>query len=249
MISSLYDQFKYWNKTGTLWIYSDPHFGESDLEAGMANRPSSEQQVANINRKVGKTDTLIILGDVGDTTYVKQLRAGYKILVMGNHDKGKTNYERKKFHVIYSSPDGSDDALWAREQVAKEYSKYNITGFKMKESFIDGKTRFHFDIDNKLFDEVYEGPVMIAEKLILSHEPVNVPWAVNFHGHDHTGKFHSDKLHYNFCADTIGYEPVNLNSLMKKGPLSAAESIHRTTINAATARSMKRGRGSLLKLL
>ena len=93
--------------------------------------------------------------------------------------------------------------------------------------------------DNKLFDEVYSGPLMISEKLILSHEPVDVPWAFNLHGHDHTGR-KSDERHFNVCADVIGYTPINFNQWMKEGYLSKVETIHRTTIDKATAKSKKR---------
>ena len=90
-----------------------------------------------------------------------------------------------------------------------------------------------------LFDEVYEGPLMISEKLILSHEPVDVPWAFNLHGHDHTGR-KSDERHFNVCADVIGYTPLNFNQFMKSGALSKIETIHRQTITLATKKSRKK---------
>ena len=93
--------------------------------------------------------------------------------------------------------------------------------------------------DNLLFDEVFEGPVMLGEKLILSHEPVDVPWAFNIHGHDHAGA--KRKNHLNVCADVIGYTPVNMNQFMKSGALSHVETIHRDTIDKATERKAKRG--------
>lgn len=93
-----------------------------------------------------------------------------------------------------------------------------------------------------IFKMVFSGPVMIAENIILSHEPIeNLPfWCVNLHGHDHTGR-RNDKRHFNFCADVINYEPVNFNQWMKEGHLSKIESIHRETIDRATERKRKRG--------
>jgi calcineurin-like phosphoesterase family protein len=167
----------------TVWIISDLHFGDEDLRAGIPNRPSDEELIKRINAKVGRKDTLIVLGDVGDIEFAKQLR-GYKVLVCGNHDVGHTIYE-------------------------------------------------------EIFDEVYSGPVMIGEKLLLSHEPIQIPWATNLHGHDHQGA--KRKGCYNFCADVIGYEPVNLNQLLKSGIYKDVESIHRTTIDKATERKKKRG--------
>ena len=90
-----------------------------------------------------------------------------------------------------------------------------------------------------LFDEVYEGPLMIAEKLILSHEPVDVPWAYNIHGHDHQG--HKRKNHTNVCVDVTGYQPINMNQWMKSGAMAHVETIHRDTIDKATVRKKKRG--------
>lgn len=89
-----------------------------------------------------------------------------------------------------------------------------------------------------IFNEIYEGPLMIAEKFILSHEPLDVPWAFNIHGHDHKGAPRHN--HLNVCADVVGYLPVNMNQLMKSGPASKIPSIHRITIDGATERKAKR---------
>lgn len=182
-IAGLYKMFDHWHKEGTLYIYSDPHFDDMDLAAGLSNRPSAEEQVKMINSKVGKKDTIIFLGDIGNVEWVRKIR-GYKILIMGNHDAGRTNYE-------------------------------------------------------PVFNEIFEGPVMLGEKLILSHEPVDVPWAFNIHGHDHAGA--KRKNHLNVCADVIGYTPVNMNQFMKSGALAHVETIHRQTIDIADARAKKRG--------
>lgn len=182
-IAGLYKMFDHWHKEGTLYIYSDPHFDDVDLAAGLSNRPSAEEQVKMINSKVGKKDTIIFLGDIGNIEWIKKIR-GYKVLIMGNHDAGRTNYE-------------------------------------------------------PVFNEIFEGPVMLGEKLILSHEPVDVPWAFNIHGHDHAGA--KRKNHLNVCADVIGYTPVNMNQFMKSGALAHIETIHRQTIDIADARAKKRG--------
>ncbi len=167
----------------TVWVISDTHFGDKELRAGVPGRPSDEQLVKNINSKVGRKDTLLLLGDVGDVEYVKQLR-GYKVLIAGNHDAGMSNY-------------------------------------------------------SDLFNEVYEGALIIGEKLILSHEPVNISWLFNLHGHIHDFRHKNDNHHFNVCADMIGYMPINLNQWMKQGYLSRIETIHRTTINKATKRKLR----------
>lgn len=91
----------------------------------------------------------------------------------------------------------------------------------------------------EVFDEVYEGALIIGEKLILSHEPVEIPWAFNIHGHDHAGR--KRKNHLNVCADVLGYTPINLNQFLKSGPTANVYTIHRETIDNATERKRKRG--------
>ena len=92
----------------------------------------------------------------------------------------------------------------------------------------------------EVFKEMYPGALIIGEKLILSHEPVDIPWMFNIHGHDHAGAIR--KNHLNVCADAVGYLPINLNQFLKSGPTSKVESIHRLTIDKATERKNKRVR-------
>ena len=172
-----------WSEYQTIHIISDLHFNEDDLKKAFPNRPSDEELVRRINAKVGRKDTLICLGDVGDIEFVKKLR-GYKVLICGNHDVGHTVYE-------------------------------------------------------EVFDEVYSGPLMIGEKLLLSHEPIPVPWALNIHGHDHQGAKRKGCI--NVCADVIDYTPINMNQLLKSGIFKDVESIHRAIIDKATERKKKRG--------
>lgn len=183
MIETLYSPFRKWTETGTLWIYSDPHFSDPDMVELRKNYIGDDEQVRRINSKVGKKDTIIFLGDIGNEEMVRQIR-GYKVLIMGNHDKGATKY-------------------------------------------------------TDIFDEVYEGPLFITEKLILSHEPINLPFAFNIHGHDHSGWFISDN-HLNVCCEHLDYYPVNVNRLLKHGLLSKVDSIHRIVIDGATKRKKAR---------
>lgn len=93
----------------------------------------------------------------------------------------------------------------------------------------------------EVFDWVFSGALIIGEKLIISHEPINnVPWAFNLHGHNHTQKKNGLR-HLNVCADVIGYEPINLNQFLKSGPTANIYTIHRETIDGATERKRKRG--------
>ena len=105
----------------------------------------------------------------------------------------------------------------------------------------------HVIFDNKLFDEVYSGPLMISDKIILSHEPI-IPcpdYLVNLCGHVHAKghKFEVDKhLYYNFCAEAIDYKPVSLGELIKDGLLSKVNDIHRVTVDGAIIRKKHRAK-------
>jgi calcineurin-like phosphoesterase family protein len=235
-IAGLYKIFDHWHQEGTLWIFSDPHFGDSDLEMGIYNRPSAAEIVQRINAKCGRKDTLICLGDVGDVEYVKLLRAKHKILICGNHDAGRTNYERKIERLYFDKTHYDREEALQEAKVKCPGCRYNIYE---KFQFVSPFESWVIECDNMLFDEVYEGPLMIAEKLILSHEPVDVPWAYNIHGHDHQG--HKRKNHTNVCVDVTGYQPINMNQWMKSGAMAHVETIHRDTIDKATVRKQKRG--------
>lgn len=182
-LPGLYNCFQHWGEKNAVWVISDTHFGDKDIQKAFPNRPSDEELIKNINQKVGKTGTLLLLGDIGNIECAKQLK-GYKVLICGNHDAGATNYK-------------------------------------------------------EIFDEIYTGALIIGEKLILSHEPVDIPWAFDIHGHDHAGT--KRKGHLNVCADVIGYIPINFNQFLKSGASSKIQTIHRETIDKATERKKKRG--------
>lgn len=181
MTKHLYDIFAHWNKKGSLYFYGDTHFDDKEmifLREGVSN----EFQIKSINSKVSKNDTIVFLGDIGNPEHIKKIR-GYKVLVLGNHDKGATNY--------------------------KEY-----------------------------FDEIYEGALMISDKIILSHEPLDFKYALNIHGHDHSNWF-KGKQHLNVCAELINYVPVSLKQVVESGMLKEIPNIHRITVNKAKERNKK----------
>lgn len=178
----LYDTIaERWYHGGSVYLYSDPHFNDPDSVFFRTNYPGDDNQIKLINSKVGKNDTIVFLGDIGDIECIKKIR-GYKVLVMGNHDAGASNY-----------------------------------------------------LGHDLFDEVFEGPLMINDRVILSHEPVDVPdFLFNIHGHDHARPF-SDDNHLNVCAEHIQYTPVSYPNIIKNGAISKILSIHRVTINKASS--------------
>lgn len=180
----LYEKFSDWFHGGTIYFYSDPHFSDEEMKYLRKDYIGDEEQIKRINSRVGKKDTLVILGDVGDKEWVRKLK-GYKVLVMGNHDAGATTY--------------------------KPY-----------------------------FDEVYEGALFISPKIVLTHEPIEYPYALNIHGHDHSHWECQDDLHWNMCAEHIGYTPISIQEIIKSGRLKNIPDIHRATVDRATERKEKR---------
>lgn len=237
-IKGLYPFAEKWSRHGAVWIYSDPHFGDSDQKYMDINWPSDEEQIKRINSKVGKKDTLIILGDCGDPAMCAQLR-GYKVLIMGNHDAGRTNYERRKTHRYYPV------RTWQKDEALLDFKThhpnlYNIT-IEIEIDNVAGDDQWYITGNNRLFDEIYEGPLTISEKLILSHEPLDIDWAFNVHGHQHNPHAKSDNHHLNVCSNVINYSPVNFNQLIKNGLTSKVLTVHRETIATATKNKRKRG--------
>jgi calcineurin-like phosphoesterase family protein len=205
-----------------IFIISDTHFDEEDMNK-YYNRPSSEEIVSRINSVAHKNDTLIILGDVGNIYWISKLKAGRKILITGNHDKGVSNYERKINQVSLRC-----DEYSKKEALDLMKAKFPNCTISIDKGYLFEK----WDIisNNNLFDEVYEGPLIIGPKLILSHEPVDVPFALNIHGHTHNKEYKNDNFHYCVCAEKLDYKPINLKHLIQMGMLKNIKTIHEQCI-------------------
>ena len=177
MIKTLYEIFQHWSVKGSVYLLSDLHLNDDDCLLMDPNWIPPDEQIWIINNKVTRSDTFICLGDVGSAEYAAQIKAGHKVLLLGNHDR------RKDYKDI--------------------------------------------------FDEIYEGPLFISEKILLSHEPVyGLSWCLNIHGHDHNGiePYAEGCKHLNLAANVCGYTPVSLGQLIKEGILSDISSIHRQTM-------------------
>ena len=183
MISTLYEPFRNWSESGSIYILSDLHFDDKDCKLMDPNWITPQEQIEIINRNIMRSDTFVCLGDVGRPQYLNELKVRKKILILGNHDK------RGEYH-----------------------------GY---------------------FDEIYAGPLFIAEKILLSHEPVyGLRWCLNIHGHDHNNieAYKDGCKHLNLAANVCGYTPINLGKIIKSGILSDIDSIHRVTIDHAIAK-------------
>lgn len=93
--------------------------------------------------------------------------------------------------------------------------------------------------DNKLFDEVYDGALIVGPKIILSHEPVTWRYGLNIHGHVHLPVHYDEPGHLNVCADQINYIPICFTDIIKQGRLKFAMDIHRETIDRAIINKQK----------
>lgn len=192
MIKSLYPQFQRWSSTGSIYIISDTHFDDADCKLMNPNWISPKEHMDILKSKIYKNDTLIHLGDVGNASYLDELKC-YKVLLTGNHD-------------------------------------------------VLSKVSSHFD-------EIYNGPLFIADRIILSHEPIHglESFALNIHGHIHNGytiafadigdgKHRTS--HINLASDVAQWQPTNLKSLIKVGFISDIPNYHRLTIDYATEYSI-----------
>lgn len=242
-LPQLYDIFREkWEKYQSIFLISDTHFDDEELAAAGLNplRRDSEEYLKVINSKIGKRDMMIHLGDVGNLDYIRRCRAEHKVLVMGNHDAGASNYKRQIYKEIF------DADKYDKKEVIKimkeKYPNCHIT-ISDKEYRLAPPFEYYIAIaDNRLFDEVYEGPLIIGEKLILSHEPLSLDWAFNIHGHNHSLTAKNEKNCFNICPDATGYfEPIPLKKILEGGYMSGVKTVHRDVIDNATKRARKRG--------
>ena len=248
MLPQLYKTFQNWSAKGSVWVYSDPHFGDSDCKIMDPNWITPEEQVKKINDKVRKNDTLILLGDIGNPEYIKRIKAGYKVLIAGNHDLGLTNYKKSITHEMREIFAKYIDEEQYKKDVTAErksfhtylYKKYPYAKINIQERY-EFYSPFHFfdaTIDDNLFDEVYGGPLFIGEKILLSHEPIYNECWYNIHGHRHSDDDtnYKGKNYFNCCANVIKYEPINLKDIIKSGVLKNIPTIHRKTIDIASSK-------------
>jgi hypothetical protein len=136
-----------------------------------------QEHMSILKKDIHKGDTLIHLGDVGNASYLDELKC-YKVLITGNHD-------------------------------------------------VLSKVASHFD-------EVYTSPLFIADRILLSHEPIQglEGFAMNIHGHDHASTFRHN--HINLASNVYHFRVFNLGTGINNGLLSQIPNYHRVTIDAAT---------------
>lgn len=127
MIKMLYPFARKWSESGSVWIYSDPHFEDIDCKLMDPNWPDPQEQIDILKMCCHKNDTLIFLGDIGNPEHLRQLKC-YKVMIAGNHDIGLTKYE-EYFDEIYGGPlFVSDRILLSHEPMPEMPYVLNIHG-------------------------------------------------------------------------------------------------------------------------
>lgn len=122
MYKHLYDCFTHWfhENRGGVWFYSDPHFEDEEMKWLRQDYIGDQEQVDNINKYVGKYDTIVILGDIGNPEWLQKIK-GYKVLVLGNHDRGASVYKPYADEVYEGMLTISDKILLSHEPVDDRY--------------------------------------------------------------------------------------------------------------------------------
>lgn len=221
-----------WEDCQNVYIISDLHFSDKDM-SDFFNHPSAEEKVKMINSTVSRQDCLICLGDLGDYHWIKDIRAKTKICILGNHDTGAKKYKRNFYRKVYDADLYSLDG--AQEDFKKIYlSKYwNISYYEGWDACHAPFHYYIFTADNKMFDYVFQGPLIIGEKVILSHEHIIVPGMYNLHGHHHSPDWQDTSERMCLCMEKINFTPLNLKKLLTDGRLKNIKTIHELTIEKA----------------
>lgn len=185
--------------TKDTFIIADTHFGHENIYKHepvrrqiLGNYPD-QRMVELWNEKVTPSDTVFHLGDFawkGDSieTFAKKLN-GNKILLRGNHDKGKEMYLSNGFTEVI-------------DYSAKAHPAYII-------SEVDGmKILFsHYPIVSDGYDHV-------KWKILSDIFDAN-GCNINIHGHVHSMDL-NEKYCINASVEAIGFVPVRLGNLIEK---------------------------------
>lgn len=102
----------YFNWPGKVWLFSDPHFGDSGILKYERTQFSSTEDhdkfiIDIINRTINDGDTLVCLGDLG-INWVKKINMinpnVKKVLILGNHDGCSKTIYKTYFDEVYDGP-------------------------------------------------------------------------------------------------------------------------------------------------
>lgn len=91
----------------------------------------------------------------------------------------------------------------------KEGISYTIPKLKGRKILILGNhDNFSKKYYNNFFEEVYDSPVFVNRRVVISHHPIPVEKGIlNVHGHTHMINLKSDQ-HLNACPEHFEYKPI-----------------------------------------
>jgi len=192
-----------------IWFTSDTHFGHARI-IELSNRPYRDVDEMNAkiannwNKTVSPDDTVYHLGDValgplGQSLSVVKRLNGYKVLVVGNHDRiflGNKPAYVQRFLPLYENV--FDDIM--------EYGTERIFLRAGLES--EGVLVSHFPYDGDHSDE----------DRFKEHRPVDAGETL-LHGHTHSptrvSRSRMGTLQLHVGVDAWGYTPVSADKLLR----------------------------------
>lgn len=135
---------------------------------------------------------------------------------------------------LINSKVGKKDTFILLGDVGKIDYINKIKGYKVliKGNHDVGYTNYIKNETNNLFDEVYEGPLFISNKILLSHETINLEFGLNIHGHEHANRniytCNDKKASVNVCSNIVNFTPMRLDDIFFN---CKVEDIHRVIID------------------
>lgn len=156
---------------------------------------------------------------------------------------GYTLSEKEQIDIIKKRVFKNDTLVHLGDVGNPEYFK----DLKCHKVLILGNHDFTATKFEEYFQEIYSGPLFIGEKILLSHEPIDLgSITFNFHGHDHNPENTGSFNRMNLAANVVQYLPQNLGKHIKQGILKNIDGIHRLTIDHAIEKKRLRDGSDLL---
>lgn len=144
----------YFDWPGKVWLYSDPHFGDSGIlkyeRTEFKTTNEHDEFILNIiNKTVNEGDTLVCLGDLGHgwERSIDKIKPGVKkILVLGNHDRLSKQHYKRYFDEIYDGPLFINKFIvLSHEPIPVSDHFINIHGH-LHSSYLDSKNHINISI-------------------------------------------------------------------------------------------------------
>lgn len=196
-----------------IWVISDLFLNSKISSLVDENWVGVDKQIEIINKKVSDRDLLIVIGDPGDIKYIKEINCT-KILITDGRKLCKKLYLNKKYsryltfdeEIEYIKAENAEYVLNKLLALKPEY-------YKVKVDTINSSVEY----DCGMFEEIYDGPLMISPHIVLSHSPVKISSGLNVHGDSFCGgetEHIKDKLvWFNATSNILNFEPVNLEKI------------------------------------